>query len=279
MSKKLVNSSGQIVTRAVSFESMAKQYTGCIFKMCNGSYAKIIEYIDKFHVKIIFLDDTHYSTIANLDNIKAGNVKNPYIINSNGGYYGEGDYIINRDPKPGKAWDAMIRRAHMHIPRANKTEDSYINTTVCEEWLCLQTFAKWYIDYRSKINPKYWNELEIDKDILQWNQEFKIYSPQTCCLIPHNLNVVLVGMHTENTRNSNLPIGVRSTKYGRYTVYVSNLGIRFHVGTYNTPEEAFEAYKKAKKDVIIKIALEYYQDGGILEDIYNKILNLEILPF
>lgn len=279
MARKLINSSGQIVTRAVSFESMAKQYTGCIFKMCNGSYAKIIEYIDKFHVRIIFLDDTHYSTIANLDNIKAGNVKNPYIINSIGGYYGEGDYIINRDPKPGKAWDAMMRRAYMHIPRANKTEDSYINTTVCEEWLCLQTFAKWYIDYRSKINPKYWNVLEIDKDILQWNQEYKIYSPQTCCLVPHNLNVVLVGMHTENTRNSNLPIGVVSTKYGRYTAYVSNFGSRYSVGTYNTPEEAFEAYKKAKKDVIIKIALEYYQDGGILEDIYNKILNLEILPF
>lgn len=279
MSKKLVNNSGQIVTRTVSFESMAKQYTGCIFKMSNGSYAKIIEYIDKFHVKIIFLDDTHYSTIANLDNVKAGYVKNPYLRNANGGYYGEGDYILNRDPKPGKVWDGILRRAYMHDPRSCKCINSYLNTTVCEEWLCMQTFAKWYIDYRSKINPKYWDELEIDKDILQWNQEFKIYSPQTCCLIPKNLNSTIIGMHTENVINSNLPVGVQLNNYGRYTTYVCNLGTRFSVGTYSTPEEAFEAYKKAKKDFINKIALEYYQDGGILEDIYNAILNLEILPF
>lgn len=246
--------------------------------MLNGSYAQIVEYYDKSHVKIVFLDYTHYSTITALYNVVAGSVKNPYLINKNGGYYGEGDYIINRDPKPGKTWDSMLRRAHCHIARNHKLKDSYFYTSVCEEWLCLQTFVKWYINYRSMINPKYWKELEIDKDILQWNKEYKIYSPETCCLIPHNLNSILVGMHTESSKNRDLPIGVVDDKYNRYTAYVSDFGTRYSVGTYDTKEEAFEAYKKAKKNIINKLALHYYQDGGILENIYNEILNLEILP-
>ena len=202
-------------------------------------------------------------------NIRKGSVKNPYAKLKCGGYYGEGNYIANNEIRIYKSWESMLRRALLH-----ENHKSYYKCAVCKEWESLQNFASWYISYRKQLNPLYNDRYQIDKDILQWNKEYKIYSPETCCLVPDQINAMLTGMHPE--KNKDIPIGVYPNKYGRYAAYVSNYGNRYSLGTYDTPEEAFEVYKNAKKDLLINAADIYYKDNAITKDIYNHIISLEI---
>ena len=55
-------------------------YKDCVGKICKSKLSgdfKILKYNDKTNVEIRFLK-TGYETVARLDNIKSGNVKDPY---------------------------------------------------------------------------------------------------------------------------------------------------------------------------------------------------------
>ena len=65
-----------------------------------------------------------------------------------------------------------------------KKEPSYIGCKVCEEWLNFQNFARWIYDNKYECD-----DLELDKDLLIKGN--KIYSPNTCCLLPHEINYAI----------------------------------------------------------------------------------------
>ena len=75
---------------------------------------QILDYNGKFKVTIKFLDWYGYTTVANMDNIRRGSVKNPFRILENGGYFGVGNHVASRDMSVYKTWDSMMRRAYMH---------------------------------------------------------------------------------------------------------------------------------------------------------------------
>ena len=49
-----------------------------------------------------------------------------------------------------------------------------------------------------------------------------------------------------------------------------------YIGYFSAPEEAFEAYKRAKEEYIKEVAEKYYKEGAISEKVYNALMNYEV---
>jgi hypothetical protein len=77
------------VIKPIIVTDYKKFYEGSIWKTTHGSFMKILNYNGIYDVTVQFLDYTNYITKANLDNIKSGNVKNPYRRLNHNGYFGE----------------------------------------------------------------------------------------------------------------------------------------------------------------------------------------------
>lgn len=257
-------------TKPVLFDSYKSEYINTIWKTNEGYYIKIIDYRSSKYVDIEFIYNGFKIYNVLMSAIKNGRVKNPFHRKINGGYIGFGPYNDSTS-KIYNVWDKMLTRVTRNFQLYNKRSLSYANCTVCEEWYNYQNFATWYDNYISSLNPNLYNEYEIDKDILQWNQEYKIYSPQTCCLVPHIINTALIISCTDN----NLPMGVfiRGNKYG---ASININGERLYLGLYDTPQEAFNVYKIRREKYIKDLANYYYSINAINKDIFDALNKLEI---
>jgi hypothetical protein len=114
----------------------------------------------------------------------------------------------------------------------------------------------------------------LDKDILFKGN--KIYSPETCCFVPNEINVLLC---KNDSKRGKMPIGVYERKMVngyKYVAYVNNTKKHFHLGTFDTPKEAFQAYKSAKEAYIKEMATQYYKDGKITERVYDALMKYEV---
>ena len=194
--------------------------------------------------------------------IKDGRVKNPYHKSKFGiGYIGEGKYkpwntVKQENHRYYTTWNGMLERCYSK--RSLVKHPTYKDVTVCEEWHNFQVFAEWYEN--SHINS--W---QLDKDILVKGN--KIYSPETCCFVPHEINTLFI---KQNNNRGKYPIGVHkaNTKF-KATMNVNGKVVR--LGTFNTPEEAFQAYKIAKEQYIKEIADKWR--GQIPKRIYEAMYN------
>ena len=109
----------------------------------------------------------------------------------------------------------------------------------------------------------------MDKDILIKGN--KIYSSETCVFVPERINLLFI----KNDRiRGDLPIGV-SYDGNRYKSQCKNGTHKYiRLGTYDTPEEAFQIYKQYKENVIKDVANEY--KGKIPEKLYNALMNYKV---
>ena len=104
------------------------------------------------------------------------------------------------------SWKNMIRRIYNGYGRFAKC---YENCVICEEWLDYGVFKNWYENQRG-CGLKY----ELDKDLLG---NGKLYSPETCCLLPRELNRMI---SDRKTKNRELPTGVVKSGKKYYAHYV-----------------------------------------------------------
>ena len=150
---------------------------------------------------------------------------------------------------------------------------TYKDVTCCDEWLLYENFYEWL---HSQENFEKWLEGKgwaLDKDILVKNN--KIYSPETCCLVPHNVNCVFL---KRDKYRSDLPIGVDKVQ-NKFVAYCSNSIIKKtkeHLGTYPTIEEAFYSYKRYKEKLIRQIAYIEYSKNNITKDCYKAMMNYRV---
>mgnify|MGYP003538983533 CR=1 FL=1 len=156
-------------------------------------------------------------------------------------------------------WDNMFYRAY-HINYHLK-HPTYKDVTVCEEWKCFQNFAEWCSKH---IKEGYC----LDKDILIKGN--KSYSPETCCFVPNEINMLLV---KSNKRRGKLPIGVNKNG-NKYQASRCINRKRFTYGTFNTPEEAFECYK-FHKEAHIKEVADKWKDL-IDPRVYEALINYNV---
>ena len=239
--------------------------TGEIRQNHFGTPMKIISYRNCDDIDVEFQDEHHFIVKhATYNNFKLGGITNPYDITVYGvGYFGEGKYKSSYEKgvvyQGYKTWADMLKRCYR-----TKYKDMYPSyhkiATVCDEWHCYQVFAEWYENNKYNVEER----LHLDKDILIPGN--KIYSPETCILVPQRINLLF--MNKSNSQG--LPNGIRKMKSGYYSVHYSHLKI----GNYKTFEEAANAYCIAKENAIKDIADEY--KNIIPTKLYDALNNYKV---
>lgn len=224
-----------------------------------GYTIEIIEYISKRDITVMF-DNGYKVKVVGFDTILKGKVRNPYHKSVLGvGYFGVGKYrssINNISTKVYKDWLNMLQRGYNKQYQENNP--TYKDVTVCEEWHNFQVFAKWH-------EEDYINGWSLDKDIIC--RDCKIYSPETCCFVPQEINNVFTD------KINGLLVGVRKNQYS-FTVRLRINGKQVHIGSYSTQEEAVLSYCVVKEKTIRELANKY--KDKLLLKVYESLINFKI---
>ena len=176
---------------------MSKQHemVGKIFPTNNGGDCVVVEYINSRNVTVMFLDKYKYTKKTQAVHVREGRVLNPFYPSVYGvGFIGVGKHKVSfkrRDTKIYKDWASMIGRGH--CPKIKKKYPTYKDCTVCEEWHNFQNFAEWTVQ-----QPFYGSGYQLDKDILVRGN--KIYSPETCCYVPQQINKLVIERNTKDPK-------------------------------------------------------------------------------
>ena len=209
----------------------------------------IIDYKGKTDVTVMFYDPI-YVTKVSLGNLKSGKAVNKLARTVYGvGYIGVGQYSKLADERCYTVWSDMLLRAY--CDKFIERNQTYKNVTVCEEWQNFQNFAMWYYNqmYHSGVDDSGCS-YHLDKDILLKGN--KVYSPNTCCFVPPQINSLLI---KNDARRGELPLGVSYDK--ERFVFKSVLNIESKqkfLGRFDTVEEAFAKYKESKEKHIKTVA-------------------------
>lgn len=237
-----------------------------------GCLMKIVEYNRVDDILVEFQDEYKGVVHTQYKSFVRGNVKNPYYpmmlgVGMLGSKYPS--KINDITTKEYQAWKGMIYRCF--DTQTKNRNLAYMDAICCKEWLCFENFYEWL---HSQENFDKWNDDKwtIDKDILVKGN--KIYSPETCCLVPNNVNALFIN---KSNYRGDLPIGVKRS-HKSFIARCSNpiTGNREYLGSYSTPSHAFLAYKKYKEDLIEQIAQIEYDKGNITKKCYNAMMGYEV---
>lgn len=238
-----------------------------------GCTMKIIAYYGSRNVLVEFQDE--YKTRVNVEykSFILGEVKNPYYPSICGvGVIGN-KYPISINGKATKeynAWRHMLQRCF--YKKIKEKNQAYKDVTCCDEWLLFENFYEWLHcqeNFHKWLNGDKW---AIDKDILV--KRNKIYSPNTCCLVPMNVNSLFI---KGNTSKGKFPVGVQASGK-KFIAQCKNpfTGKTIKLGTYNSLFEAFRAYKLYKENIIKQIAKIEFENGNITNKTYDAMINYEV---
>lgn len=181
------------------------------------------------------------------------------------GVYDTNISCINDDGSlllPYRIWYDMIRRCYDLKYEQNKK--SYTECYVCEEWKYFSNFKTWFDAHKNE----YANEYQLDKDILCKGN--KVYSPQTCCFVPNEINSLIKKYPKKET-----PTGITIHKE-KYIARTSRYHRTIYIGSFDTIEEAFLAYKRERESYIKEVAQKYFDEGKITKRVYDALIRYEI---
>ena len=231
---------------------------------------KIIEYNNSDDILVEFQDDFKYKKRTTYSAFNRNSIRNPYYPSVLGiGIIGT---KYSSKTKEYKSWSSMITRCYAKL---NKTNESfyykYKDVTICDEWLLFENFYEWLHSQENFENLKD-IRFEIDKDILIKGN--KIYSPDTCCLVPHNVNSLFI--KCDKIRGK-YPIGVTyKTRDNVFEVQCNINGKETYLDRSKTPEEGFLIYKNFKERIIKQVAQEEYDKGNITKKCYDAMMKYKV---
>lgn len=172
-------------------------------------------------------------------------------------------------------WKDLLRRCYS-LPSWHRHYKVYEGCYVTPEWLIFSNFKAWM---SSKDLT-----LCLDKDILILGN--KIYSPDTCVMVPNYVNCLL----TDSRKcRGTYPLGVslkkkkKSIHRDRYQANCHELDRIVYLGYHDSPMDAHRAWQKQKIISIGKTVEQYkkesYCDDRVIEALYGRIeiLNNDIL--
>lgn len=235
--------------------------TGDSFYTRFGTMGIIVEYNTEKDITVEFQDEYKFKVKTSYTHFKEKTIKNPYDRSIYGvGYVGEG-YLTKENgvaKKEYNIWKNMIRRCYSS---ENKyTFVAYKDCIVCDEWHNYSKFAKWY-------NSNYYNcseTLEVDKDILSYDH--KVYSPETCMLIPRKINRFCQGSKA---------LGTVRVESGRWRASLHHDNKIRCIGTFDNKDTSECEFLRYKNEVFHTLIKEY--KGKIPESIYYKLLNARLI--
>ena len=252
----------------------AISYKDCVGKVCkslNSGDFKIVKYNDYGNVEIQFLK-TGYETVALLNNIRNGRVKDPYSpsVYSIGIVGTKYPSTINGVlTKEYDLWHSMLKRCYSDVYK--KQRPTYEDCEASENFKSYEYFYEWCHKQIGFGNDGNGNPFQLDKDLLIKGS--KVYSESTCVFIPKDINLLLTKRVA--SRGEYL-IGVSWSKTNKaFVAQVNkNKGRSERLGLFNTELEAFNTYKQAK-EVFIKEQANKWKDK-IDERAYNALINYEV---
>jgi len=161
-------------------------------------------------------------------------------------------------------WKNMLRRCF--DDKLKQDRPTYEGVTCSKDWLSMTTF----IEDVSQMRGYALSGWALDKDILVKGN--KLYSKDTCCFVPAEVNLLLI--KSDNCRGE-FPVGVYFDKAsGKFVAQLAINGKLKHLGRFNTPEQAFQVYKRAK-EAQIKVVAQKWQHL-LDERVFQALLAYEV---
>jgi hypothetical protein len=159
------------------------------------------------------------------------------------------------------AWINMLQRCYYdkYICRVDGVK-TYDDVAVDPVWHNFQNFAEWYVPRRKPFDDNNIKRPALDKDILAVPDQPKAYSPNTCCLVPAEINGAIVGTDKEDS-------GIIKAKIG-YCVYHKSKRVTEY---FDTIEDAREVKRIIKQEHFINLANKYQH---VIESrVYDRLCN------
>lgn len=172
-----------------------------------------------------------------------------------------------------ETWRGILKRCRdeQYILR----EPTYNGCVISNDWIYYDNFYSWIT---SQENYEKWKqggrEWAIDKDIKCKGN--KIYSADTCLLVPQNVNSLFTN---RKLHRGNCPIGVDYwTKYDKFRASCMNPFTKKqeYIGSFDSTDSAFKAYKKYKENIIKLVAEQEYANGNITKECMEAMMQYEI---
>lgn len=176
-----------------------------------------------------------------------------------------GEEVRNEYKHIYKRWYDILYRCYSD--KLHERAPSYIDCGICEEWLDFHSFLYWHSEnyYEVIIDGKK-SKMDLDKDILVKHN--KIYSPETCIYVPHEINTLFIN---GKRKRGAYPLGVWFDKEKKK--YRASIGTK-KLGTFNTMEQAFAVYKREKEKKIKELARKYKDQ--IPDKLYQAMIHWKI---
>ena len=161
-----------------------------------------------------------------------------------------------------QTWMSMLRRCYSE--KFHQTNPTYIDCSVCDEWLLFSNFKKW-------MEKQDWEGKQLDKDFLKLGN--RNYSPDTCIFVDHVINSFITD---GGSRRGEYMIGVSLHKpTGALHVRCNNPFTREyeHLGYFTDELEAHLAWKARKHELACMLAeSEYCNDPRLAQALKTRYL-------
>lgn len=205
----------------------------------NGSKAIVISYLNSKNITVKY--DSGITRVVQGGSLMRGSFKDPMLPSAMGvGILGDDDF--KSTDQSCITWRNMLRR--VYSPKPGLEYEAYKDCSVCSDWLFFPNFRKWF------DNQVYYKGYQLDKDLLFKNN--KVYSADTCVFVPQEINKFL----TSRVRKRGMyPVGVSyKTSNSKWDAKLSIGSSSKYLGLFDSPEEAFAAYKEAKENEAKRLA-------------------------
>lgn len=245
-------------------ETKAK-YEGKVFPTKTYGDVLVLKYLNSRNVTIEFIN-TGNIRITGTSELRKGEIRDNEFDPAIKVGIMDVKNLVTRSyaPKEYRLWYNMLTRCYN--TKYLKDNPTYQPCSVSDNFKVFSYFQDWYYKQVGCDN-KGWH---LDKDII--SRDNKVYSETTCCFVPHEINTLITN---GSSYRGSLPQGVILSSSGkRYRARVSKCGKYYDHGTYDTPEDAFYAYKQVKEGYIKEVAEKWKDQIDIR--VYNALMNWEI---
>lgn len=146
-------------------------------------------------------------------------------------------------------WSRMIERCYSKTSLLRNPQ--YTKVSVCEEWRLFSNFEEWSL-------TKFVKGWTLDKDMIDLTGN--IYSPDTCCYLPQDLNKAILDSFA---KRSPFGLGVWYKKPSlkmtseRSHPFVAEINNK-KLGNFKTALDAHRCWQQAKVGNLVRLATEWF---------------------